>query len=147
MFQAFLFLVAYEDYITRRIPDRYVAGILALCGIFALLFPAMPVEERLMGSLAMGVLFVLLSLVWDSGFGGGDMKLMIISGFGLGISRIFAGFALAILAAGMYTSLLILQGKIKRKDTFPLGPFLCLGIWLAFFFGDSFIGWFCHSGF
>lgn len=147
MFQALLFLAAYGDYKTQRIPDRYVAGILVLCGVFALLFPTMPMEERVMGSLSMGILFVLLFSVWDSAFGGGDTKLMIVAGFGLGISRVFAAFALAILAAGMYTGLLMFLGKIKGKDTFPLGPFLCLGIWLAFFFGDSFIGWFCHSGF
>lgn len=147
LFQALLFWVAYGDYTTRRIPDKYIAGILGICGVFVWIFPTVSVEERLMGSLSIGILFVLLSLAWDSGFGGGDMKLMTVAGLGLGISRIFAAFALAVLAAGMYVSLLMLQGKIKRKDIFPLGPFLCMGIWIAFFFGDGFIEWFCHSGF
>lgn len=139
LFLGLLLLTACKDYHTRRIPDRYVAGILSLGGLFVWLFPTVHAADRLAGGLSMGLLLTVLSLAGAGAFGGGDIKLMAAAGIGLGTGRIFAGFILSVLAAGLYVSLLLLSGRIKWKESFAMGPFLCAGIWTALIFGDYFM--------
>lgn len=142
LFLGLLFLTACKDYHTRRIPDTYVAGILSLCGLFIWLFPAVHTADRLVGGLSIGLLLTILSLAGEGAFGGGDIKLMAAAGIVLGTGRILAAFVLSVLAAGLYAGFFLLLGRIKWKESFAMGPFLCAGIWTAMIYGDYFMAWF-----
>ena len=41
------------------------------------------------------------------------------------------------LAGGVYSAIMLLIGKKKRKDRIAFGPFICLGIPLCFYFVNS----------
>lgn len=62
------------------------------------------------------------------GFGGGDIKLMAVSGFLNGVKIITYAGMLGIILSGIYVSMMLAAGKMGRKDSFALGPFLVMGI-------------------
>lgn len=137
-----LLVVAWMDWDTRIIYDRFHIGIFLL-GILALwLFPEHTILERLIGAAAVSLPMLLLSLLVEGAFGGGDIKLMAASGWLLGVrSILFAMFAGVVLGA-VYCIGMMLRKKLSRKDQFAFGPFLAAGLCLALFWGDALMAWY-----
>ena len=80
---------------------------------------------------------LLLAMVIPGAFGGGDIKLMAVSGWMLGVESIICAMFLGLFAGGCYGSLMVKKNKLGRKDQFALGPFLALGLTIAVFYGDQ----------
>lgn len=137
-----LLVVAWMDWDTRIIYDRFHICIFLL-GIPALwLFPEHTVAERLIGAAAVSLPMLLLSYLVEGAFGGGDIKLMASSGWLLGVrSILFAMFAGIVLGA-VYCIGMMLRKKLNRKDHFAFGPFLAAGLCLALFWGDTIVDWY-----
>ncbi len=77
-----------------------------------------------------------------AGIGGGDIKLMAVSGFLLGWKAVLAAMFIGLLAAGVYCVWMLAGKKLSRKDAFAFGPFLALGLGIAFFWGDLLVLWY-----
>ena len=115
-----LLKIAWEDSRSRRIRDRLLILLLA-AGLWNR-FGYGEMQGILWKSVA-GILSVsggmILICLWKPGcFGGGDIKLMAVSGFLLGWEK-------------------NLEGKIDRKSKIALGPFLCAGLILKILCGCS----------
>lgn len=137
-----LTLTALIDWDTKIIFDRFQAGI-GLLGIMALrLFPGHPLGDRLIGAAAVAIPMLLLALLIEGAFGGGDIKLMAVSGFLLGWKAILAAMFLGLVTGGVYAIWLISQKKAKRKDQMAFGPFLAMGLAAALFYGDAMAEWY-----
>ncbi len=132
-----LILISWIDGRRRIIPNRLNAAILLL-GLeemilsFCLHIPGaagLPsLRQRLAGLVIISLPFLILSLVLPGGLGGGDIKFLAVSGFYLGGEGVFRGTAAgACLGAGACL-VLLLTGKIGRKDRIPFGPWLCMGL-------------------
>lgn len=59
----------------------------------------------------------------------------------LGILTVVAAF-IGILLGGGFGALLLAQKKANRKSQFAFGPFLCIGIAIAMFFGETIADWY-----
>ena len=87
-----LFLIAWIDGKTKRIPDRLLAVLLAaeICAVP--FFPEIEMAERGMGILCVSVPLLMLNLIRPGAFGGGDIKLSAVSGMFLGWRRMADAF-------------------------------------------------------
>ena len=120
--------VAYTDWQYQKIEPWTHIGILILAGIEMMCHIGIAVKDRLAGAVIIAVPMLLLTVLLKGGFGGGDIKLMAASGFLLGVRMTVYSTAVGIILSGIYVSILLVNGKIGRKDQFALGPFLVMGI-------------------
>ena len=81
-------------------------------------------------------------IIVPGGFGGGDIKLMFGAGFFLGAKLTVVAAFIGILLGGGFGALLLAQKKANRKSQFAFGPFLCIGITIAMFFGETIADWY-----
>ncbi len=98
--------------------------------------------SRIIGALAVSVLFFLVDYLKPDSIGGGDIKLMFAAGFALGwVKTMFS-----LLIAGLVgTVFLLVTNSLKKenmKKQVPFGPHLAVGIFVAMLFGDLLIKWY-----
>lgn len=137
-----LVCVAWQDYKTRIIHNKFHIIIFSLAIVQMLLIPEYRITDRLIGMLAVSVPMLLLTLLIPGGFGGGDIKLMAASGFFLGTSSILCAMILAIIAGSVYGIIMLKNRKRDRKDQFAFGPFLAIGLSIAAFWGNEIVSWY-----
>ena len=137
-----LLLIALMDWDTQIIRDRFQVCI-GLLGIAALwLFPEHALADRLIGTIAGSLPMLILALLVEGAFGGGDIKLMAVSGFFLGWKSIVAAMFLGLLLGGTLALWLMARKKLNRRDHMAFGPFLALGLTAALFYGDQMVSWY-----
>lgn len=125
-------------------------GVCACCAAFGgetaqaaqFVFPGPGIKSRLLGCVIVSLPMLLLALVVPGGFGGGDIKLMFGAGFFLGARLTVVAAFLGILLGGGFGALLLAAKKADRKTRFAFGPFLCIGIAAAMFFGERLADWY-----
>ena len=137
-----LLCVAWQDYKTRIIRNKFHIIIFSLAIVQMLLISEYRITDRLIGMLAVSVPMLLLTLLIPGGFGGGDIKLMAASGFFLGTSSILCAIILAIIAGSVYGIVMLKNKKRNRKDQFAFGPFLAIGLSIAAFWGNEIVSWY-----
>lgn len=122
-----------------------LGSVVAFHGLQAL--SGAPLSQWLIGPLlgAVGAFaaFYLLHIIGRGQWmGGGDVKLVFVLGLLVGgidtIVGLFLGF---VMGAVVGIALLLLQRK-GRRDLIPFGPFLLLGFWVAFFWGEELRLWY-----
>mgnify|MGYP000432769530 FL=1 len=120
--------IAYADWKYQIIEPWTHIGILTLACMEMLFRVGVSVQERCMGAVVIAVPMLVLTVMLKGGFGGGDIKLMAVSGFLNGVKVITYAGMLGIILSGIYVSMMLAAGKMGRKDSFALGPFLVMGI-------------------
>lgn len=136
IFLSVLMAAAMIDYDTQMIYDSFHVIIFVL-GIGAVwLFPEHGLISKIIGIFIISVPMLILALVIPGAFGGGDIKLMAACGWLLGAKSIVCAMFLALLAGGLYCTILLAGKKIGRKEHFAFGPWLAIGLSVAAFYGD-----------
>lgn len=120
--------IAYADWKYQIIEPWTHIGILTLACMEMLFRVGVSVQERCLGAVVIAVPMLVLTVLLKGGFGGGDIKLMAVSGFLNGVKVITYAGMLGIILNGIYVSMMLAAGKMGRKDSFALGPFLVMGI-------------------
>lgn len=120
--------IAYADWKYQIIEPWTHIGILTLACMEMLFRVGVSVQERCLGAVVIAVPMLVLTVLLKGGFGGGDIKLMAVSGFLNGVKVIIYAGMLGIILSGIYVSMMLAAGKMGRKDSFALGPFLVMGI-------------------
>lgn len=120
--------IAYADWKYQIIEPWTHIGILTLACMEMLFRVGVSVQERCLGAVVIAVAMLVLTVLLKGGFGGGDIKLMAVSGFLNGVKIITYAGMLGIILSGIYVSMMLAAGKMGRKDSFALGPFLVMGI-------------------
>ena len=120
--------IAYADWKYQIIEPWTHIGILTLACMEMLFRVGVSVQERCLGAVVIAVPMLVLTVLLKGGFGGGDIKLMAVSGFLNGVKVITNAGMLGIILSGIYVSMMLAAGKMGRKDSFALGPFLVMGI-------------------
>ena len=120
--------IAYADWKYQIIEPWTHIGILTLACMEMLFRVGVSVQERCLGAVVIAVPMLVLTVLLKGGFGGGDIKLMAVSGFLNGVKVITYTGMLGIILSGIYVSMMLAAGKMGRKDSFALGPFLVMGI-------------------
>ena len=120
--------IAYAEWKYQIIEPWTHIGILTLACMEMLFRVGVSVQERCLGAVVIAVPMLVLTVLLKGGFGGGDIKLMAVSGFLNGVKVITYAAMLGIILSGIYVSMMLAAGKMGRKDSFALGPFLVMGI-------------------
>lgn len=122
------------------IPDE-INLFLAVCGgiyyIYQTILQGHFLVEPLLASLiGAGLLFIIAMI---GAMGGGDIKYM--AAVGLFLTPITMGIAIYIsfILGGMIALILVIIGKYKRKMEIPFGPYLVIGTFVSFVYGNELI--------
>ena len=142
LFLLVLTCVAFQDWNTKTISNRWISAILLLAvgSVFAM--PEVTLVERIVGMLCISVPMLVLTILVPGAFGGGDVKLMAACGLFFGWRDNILATVLAIFMGGLYGIWLLLGKRKERKTVFAFGPFLCAGMAIAVLWGDEMIKWF-----
>ena len=124
------------------LPDTCNLMIFVISIARQLLLPQGSIWSGLLGCVIVSVPMLLLSILVNGAFGGGDIKLTFAWGFFLGWRLSLLAFFLAVLIGGVYAVYLLAAGKKERKEHFAFGPFLCIGAMAATLWGESLIHWY-----
>lgn len=125
--------VAVNDFRTKKITNRSLQSLL-LAGTWATLLLSVSPADRLAGVLLTGAPLLLIDLILPDTFGGGDIKLSAIAGGLLGWKGGLLALCAGFLTGGVYSAMVLLPGKKKRKDRIAFGPFICFGMAISFLF-------------
>ncbi len=144
---AFLFLcvltvVSFVDMDTMEIPFSLVIAAALMGVLSALFFPEISFVERVIGIFCVSVPLYLLTVAVPGAFGGGDIKLMAACGIFLGWKLNLLALFLGVMGGGIYGFWLLAAKRKKRTDHFAFGPFLCLGMAAALFWGEKILDWY-----
>jgi leader peptidase (prepilin peptidase)/N-methyltransferase len=145
-FLGVLTAVAFVDIDTMEIPNGFVIAILVL-GLLRVVMSVFSgglagVLPYIIGMLCVSVPMYIIAWIIPGGFGGGDIKLMFACGLFLAWKMTLVAAALGLLTGGLYGVVLLATRKIGLKGHFFFGPFLCLGMFLAIFWGESILNWY-----
>jgi leader peptidase (prepilin peptidase)/N-methyltransferase len=120
---------AIYDLEQRRIPNRLILPASAACAALALASGAQ--LFALLAGLALVGLLLVMSLVWPSALGMGDVKLALLLVLGLdgdALRALALGLALAAVAGLV---LLAHRGRTAWRASLPLAPFLAAGAFVS----------------
>ena len=125
-FVAALLLCADSDRRIHEIPGLFLWGI-ALPGLLQLGY-ALGARQAVWPYLCAIPVFVLLLIFWRRGFiGGGDVKLMALMCFYMGVNLTLIAFSVSCLILGVAGIYSLLWKKDITKKRIPLAPSLALG--------------------
>ncbi len=132
---AVLVMITLIDAYTQTIPPA-LNIILGVLGLFSILtMPGISVIERVIGFFCISVPMFLIVLLVPGGFGGGDIKMMAVSGILLGWKGNLVAFFIGLIIGGIYGAFLLISGKKGRKEHFAFGPCLSIGIFVSAYAG------------
>jgi len=86
--------------------------------------------------IAAGFLFFLNLITKGKGMGMGDVKLAIFMGLFLGFPKTIIAFYAAFIIGAIIGILLMIFKKAKKKTQIPFGPFLILGTFISWWWGE-----------
>jgi len=128
------------DISQKRIPNGLVLGMFAAWAllIFLLLVfrSAEGVEaliDSVLGLFTGGGVFLVVYILSKKGLGGGDVKFMAAAGLYLGLSKTIPAILYGTILAALVGFIFVALGKITKKDSIPLAPFLFIGIAITAF--------------
>lgn len=166
---AFLFFGAVSivltiiDLETKRLPDAIVLPSIAVGGVLLAIAAAVgawtpPAPDTagaaigwddffraIAGGAILYLFYWIVRFISPRGMGGGDVKLAALVGLYLGWSG-WAGLAVGAFAAfvfgGLYSLVLIVLRRAKRKTAIPFGPWMILGAWAGIAVGEPVGRWY-----
>ena len=142
-----LIVISFIDLHHQIIPDSLNILILIIAIIyktlqFTLYGVSLNLIKSLLGLIIPSIVFLLIIIISKGGMGGGDMKLIGVLGFILGLKKIALTMFLSFIF-GAIISIFLLLFKIKgRKDPIPFGPFISLAFITVVFWGENIISWY-----
>lgn len=137
LFFGILTAAAFIDKMTMEIPNLCVMLIALLAAGACLVITAVPVRERFWGMVCVSVPMLLVSVLTSGSFGGGDIKLLAVSGFFLGARITLVSAVLGLFLAGGYGVFMLIRKKLSRRSCLALGPFLCAGLVVGTLYGEQ----------
>ncbi|AKL96349.1 type II secretory pathway, prepilin signal peptidase PulO [Clostridium aceticum] len=134
-----LIVIFFIDLQHKIIPDGLVIIIMMWGIIWQFFTPEISWVNAIGGALLGGGTLLVLALITEGGFGGGDIKLMFAIGMYFGVLHTLLTLFLAFITGGLFGIVLILMKGYTRKDFIAFAPFLILGIVMSILCGDFII--------
>ncbi|MFO7636305.1 MAG: prepilin peptidase [Clostridia bacterium] len=137
-----LIAVFFIDLEHMIIPDSLVVVLLVNAILYVVIVREVPFLDAGIGFLAASLPLFLIAWATKGGLGGGDIKLMAAMGVFLGWKSILLSLLIGCVLGALVSLGLMVFKKKKKKDLIPFGPFLCMGIVIAMFYGEVIIQWY-----
>ena len=142
LFVSALLTLSIIDFRTFEIPACINLFILIL-GILHVVIDYQDILNLCLGFLSVSTgLFVLYGITKGRGIGGGDIKLMAVSGLLLGWKCNILAFLLACILGSIIH---VIRMKISKADhVLAMGPYLAVGILISMLWGEKLIAWYLN---
>lgn len=137
---AILICVTMIDFDTMTIPNGLVIALMFPALVSFFVFPGVGILYRFIGMFIVSLPMLILTLFIADAFGGGDIKLMAVAGFMLGMGNTLLAAFIGILLGGAVAARLLIKKTGEKHMAF--GPYLCIGIMTSLLFGDIIIQWY-----
>lgn len=124
------------------IPDRAVIPAMVSFFVLRLFIHPLPIWQYWLGFLVGGGFLLLLAIGSRGGMGGGDIKLMAMAGLVLGWKHVLLAIFLSAWLALVVTGIVWLAGRWRGRTGqtirkgIPFGPYLAVGTFIAYLWGD-----------
>lgn len=123
---------------THLIPNALVLGVLGV-GVLLLPFEFIFARESFVSTLVMNLvgllgctaLFYVLSRLTKGGIGMGDVKLIAVMGFMIGLMSTLTSILLSLIICTVISIFLLLMKRKNKNDKIPFGPFVFFGYAVA----------------
>lgn len=137
-----LIIITMIDIDTLEILDRFQIMLLVLA-LGNLFITPLPFIDHLIGFFSISVLFYIIAYL-SGGIGGGDIKLIAIAGLLLGYKATLVAFFIASILGGSVAVYLLATKQKERKSLIAFGPYLCIGIYISYLFGNQIFAWYLN---
>lgn len=124
------------------LPNRILLAFAPAFILLRCVFPLDSIWSHVWGGIAGGGVLLLVVIVTRGGMGLGDVKLLMLLGWVLGLSNLIPAFMIACLLGSLVGGILIFFKIVERKQPIPFGPFLLLGALLSFVYGSDLIDYY-----
>ena len=137
-----LLLIAWVDQRSRRIPNRLLLLLLAVrtvilaleCLVYQEYWISMVISAGA-GMIFSGGMFLICYVIDRGGIGAGDVKLLAVLGYWMGVGAVFTVIFLTVLLAAVYSGAGLLLRKVRLKQEMPFAPFVLAGTILTMMLG------------
>lgn len=136
-FCAVLFTTALIDHDALYIPNSLIFAVIPLSILSVFVFKDISTVERIIGFFAVSIPMFIMIVIIPGSFGGGDIKLMAVSGYFLGWKIILLATFIAILIEGVYVIIKMALKKLKKEEHIAFGPALCTGMFISLLYGEK----------
>lgn len=126
-----LLLISQSDIKGKLIPNLYIMLLFVPIIIEIIFVGSVSNTERLVGFLLMAIPLTTVKMIKPNGIGGGDIKLLALSGLLLGY-HVIAALLIGSILAGVVNIILLAIGKVKRNQRCWVGPYYAIGIWYCY---------------
>lgn len=144
IFISILVSITISDLHTKLIPNKIIFPGMIVFLILRIFTHPLPYTDYLIGFLVGGGIFYFIAIISRGGMGGGDIKLLAMIGLVLGWQLTLVTILLSSVIGVVFSGILLLLGKIKRKEPIPFGPYIALAAVIAYFWGDQLISWYVN---
>lgn len=133
------------------IPDVYMYLLAAIYPFYLIFFKFqvgwpqnfLIIKDNLTAAIILGAFFAVIHYgSRKKAMGEGDIYLAGLIGLYLGTTLSIVMWFMAFLTGAMYGVILLLSGKKKMRSAVPFGPFLILGMYISFVWGQQFLNWY-----
>jgi leader peptidase (prepilin peptidase) / N-methyltransferase len=136
-------IVAMIDIDTMEIFDRFHIMILILATVTIWQVSTLGFTSHLIGFFIISVPLYIIAIL-TNGIGGGDIKLMAVSGLLLGYQATIVAFFIGAILGGSVAVYLLITKQTQMKSLIAFGPYLCIGVFLAFLYGLELFNWYIN---
>ncbi len=135
-----LIVLSVIDFRTQEILPE-ISRFLFILGAIMLFLNLSDWKNHLLGMISIsGLLFIIVFFSGGDAMGGGDVKMMLGCGLFLGLLPTIASFLIACIVGSVIH---LIRMKFFGADrTLALGPYLSIGVFISFIWGDSLISWY-----
>ena len=122
-----LLIISVTDYIYMLIPNRILAWFACLLILECAFIPLVTWIDSIVGSCVIFILLYCMQKIYPEGLGGGDVKLLSLLGFIVGLKGIFIVLFLASCFSLCFFGAGLVLKRMKMRTQIPFGPFISLG--------------------
>ncbi|ALX48357.1 prepilin peptidase [Lentibacillus amyloliquefaciens] len=142
LLMSLLVIIFVTDMKYMLIPNNVLLFFLPLLIFTRIINPLDPWWSSITGALSGMVIIAIIILASRGGMGGGDMKLFGILGIVLGFDKTLLTLFLSCVLGAVVGLVLLLTKVIDRKQAVPFGPYIVTAAVVAYFYGESLLGWY-----
>jgi len=141
-FITILGIIFLTDLKEMLIPDSIILPSIGISLIYLMIFDNYFLDSLLTGLVIAGFFLILIIITRSKGMGGGDVKLGMFLGLGLGFPNGILALMLSFFSGAIFAVALIILKKKKFGQVIPFGPFLVLASLISLFWGTNILNWY-----